>query len=124
MASGFMGGMGVAALAVNIAAALALMRFREGGDANARAIRLFSRNDTLANVAVIIDASSGYTREEAPLTTHDLGGSNRPSSRADDFAELVKIAGPERVLTTSRASARAKVMIPVIPAQGYTLATL
>ena len=51
-----MGGIGVAALAVNISAATALMRFREGGDANARAIWLFSRNDALANVAVIIAA--------------------------------------------------------------------
>jgi Co/Zn/Cd efflux system component len=43
-------------LIVNISAALALMRFREGGDANARAIWLFSRNDALANIAVIIAA--------------------------------------------------------------------
>ena len=49
-------GLGVAGLIVNISAALALMRFREGGDANARAIWLFSRNDALANVAVIIAA--------------------------------------------------------------------
>ena len=51
-----MGGIGVAALAVNIIAALALLPFRERGDANARAIWLFSRNDALANVAVIIAA--------------------------------------------------------------------
>ena len=51
-----MGGIGVAALAVNIAAASALARFRKTGDANARAIWLFSRNDALANVAVIIAA--------------------------------------------------------------------
>lgn len=51
-----MGGIGIAALAVNIAAALALMRFRKTDDANARAIWLFSRNDALANVAVIIAA--------------------------------------------------------------------
>ena len=51
-----MGGLGVAGLIVNVGAALALMRFREGGDANARAIWLFSRNDALANVAVIIAA--------------------------------------------------------------------
>lgn len=51
-----MGGLGVAGLIVNISAALALMRFREGGDANARAIWLFSRNDALANIAVIIAA--------------------------------------------------------------------
>jgi cation diffusion facilitator family transporter len=52
-----MGGLGVAGLVVNVCAALALMRFREGGDANARAIWLFSRNDALANIAVIIAAA-------------------------------------------------------------------
>jgi cation diffusion facilitator family transporter len=51
-----MGGLGIAGLVVNVTAALALMRFREGGDANARAIWLFSRNDALANIAVIIAA--------------------------------------------------------------------
>ena len=52
-----MGGLGVVGLLVNISAALALMRFRDGGDANARAIWLFSRNDALANIAVIIAAA-------------------------------------------------------------------
>lgn len=47
-----MGGIGVAALVVNVTAALVLSRFREG-DANVRSIWLFSRNDALANVAVI-----------------------------------------------------------------------
>lgn len=51
-----MGGIGIAALIVNTAAALVLARFREGGDAQARAIWLFSRNDALANVAVIAAA--------------------------------------------------------------------
>jgi cation diffusion facilitator family transporter len=51
-----MGGIGVAALGVNITAALTLRRFREVANANARAIWLFSRNDALANVAVIIAA--------------------------------------------------------------------
>jgi Co/Zn/Cd efflux system component len=50
-----MGGIGVAALIVNVSAALILARFREG-DANVRAIWLFSRNDAIANVAVIIAA--------------------------------------------------------------------
>ena len=50
-----MGGIGVAALAVNIAAAWILSRFRDG-DANVRAVWLFSRNDAIANVAVIIAA--------------------------------------------------------------------
>lgn len=51
-----MGGLGSAGLIVNVCAALALMRFRESGDANARAVWLFSRNDALANIAVIIAA--------------------------------------------------------------------
>jgi Co/Zn/Cd efflux system component len=51
-----MGGIGIAALAVNVTAALVLARFREGGDAQARAIWLFSRNDAINNVAVIVAA--------------------------------------------------------------------
>ena len=47
-----MGAIGVVALAINVVSALVLARFREG-DANVRAIWLFSRNDALANVAVI-----------------------------------------------------------------------
>ncbi|PAX06495.1 cation diffusion facilitator family transporter [Sphingomonas lenta] len=54
--AGLMGGIGLAALVVNVAAALVLARFREGGDAQARAIWLFSRNDALNNVAVIAAA--------------------------------------------------------------------
>lgn len=51
-----MGGIGIAALAVNVTAAMILARFREGGDAQARAIWLFSRNDAINNVAVIAAA--------------------------------------------------------------------
>lgn len=50
-----MGGIGILALVVNVSAALVLSRFREG-DANVRAIWLFSRNDSLANIAVILAA--------------------------------------------------------------------
>lgn len=50
-----MGGIGVVALIINASAALILSRFREG-DANVKAIWLFSRNDALANVAVIVAA--------------------------------------------------------------------
>lgn len=50
-----MGGIGLVALAVNVTAALILSRYREG-DANVRAVWLFSRNDALANVAVIVAA--------------------------------------------------------------------
>ena len=51
-----MGGVGIAALAVNVIAALILARFREG-DAQARAIWLFSRNDAINNIAVIAAAA-------------------------------------------------------------------
>lgn len=50
-----MGGIALAALAVNVSAAFILSRYRDG-DANVRAVWLFSRNDALANVAVIIAA--------------------------------------------------------------------
>ena len=40
---------------VNLTSAAVLSRFREG-DANVRAVWLFSRNDAIANVAVIIAA--------------------------------------------------------------------
>ena len=55
-----MGGFGLIALAVNVSATLVLARFREGGDAQARAIWLFSRNDALANIAVIAAAGLVY----------------------------------------------------------------
>src|SRR3546814_12951785 len=50
-----MGGIGIVALAVNVTAALVLSRFRDG-DANVRAIWLFSRNDAIANIAAIVAA--------------------------------------------------------------------
>lgn len=59
-----MGAIGIAALAVNVTAALVLSRFREG-DANVRAVWLFSRNDALANVAVIIAALMVFLLDSA-----------------------------------------------------------
>jgi cation diffusion facilitator family transporter len=50
-----MGVIGIVALIVNVSAALVLARFRKG-DANVTAIWLFSRNDAIANVAVVIAA--------------------------------------------------------------------
>ena len=47
-----MGVVGVLALAVNVACALLLLRFRDG-DANVRSVWLCSRNDAIGNVAVI-----------------------------------------------------------------------
>ena len=61
-----MGGIGIVALMVNVTAALVILRFREG-DANVRAIWLFSRNDAVANVAVIVAAALvGWTGEAWP----------------------------------------------------------
>lgn len=59
-----MGGVGIAALAVNVIAAMILAQFREG-DAQARAIWLFSRNDAVNNVAVIIAAALVFWLESA-----------------------------------------------------------
>lgn len=50
-----MGLFGVIALVVNVLAALVLIPHRKG-DANARAVWLFSRNDAMGNVAVVIAA--------------------------------------------------------------------
>jgi Co/Zn/Cd efflux system component/copper chaperone CopZ len=50
-----MGILGAVALAVNIAAAVVLIPHRHG-DANVRAVWLFSRNDAIGNVAVVLAA--------------------------------------------------------------------
>lgn len=53
--AGLMGGLALVALAVNIAAALVLIPHR-AGDANVRAVWLFSRNDAIGNAAVVLAA--------------------------------------------------------------------
>jgi Co/Zn/Cd efflux system component/copper chaperone CopZ len=50
-----MGALGFVALIINILAALVLLPHR-GGDANARAVWLFSRNDAIGNAAVVVAA--------------------------------------------------------------------
>lgn len=50
-----MGLVGFLALAVNVAAALMLLRYRDG-DSNVRSVWLCSRNDALGNIAVMIAA--------------------------------------------------------------------
>lgn len=57
--AGVMGILGTAALATNVAAALILVRHRNG-DANVRAVWLFSRNDALGNIAVVIAGGLVY----------------------------------------------------------------
>ncbi|MFC6638100.1 cation transporter [Sulfitobacter sp. JBTF-M27] len=50
-----MGVFGIVALIVNVLAVLPLMKFRKG-DANMRAVWLFSRNDAIGNAAVVVAA--------------------------------------------------------------------
>jgi Co/Zn/Cd efflux system component len=50
-----MGAFAVVGLVVNVASAIVLMKHRTG-DANVRAVWLFSRNDALGNLAVVIAA--------------------------------------------------------------------
>ena len=50
-----MGAFAVGALIVNILAVLPLLKHRKG-DANMRAVWLFSRNDAIGNLAVVIAA--------------------------------------------------------------------
>ena len=54
--AGWMGAFALVALAVNLAAALVLVPHR-AGDANVRAVWLFSRNDAIANAAVLAAAT-------------------------------------------------------------------
>jgi cation diffusion facilitator family transporter len=54
-----MGVVGIAALAVNVAVALILYRFRNG-DSNMRAVWICSRNDALGNLAVMAAASGVF----------------------------------------------------------------
>lgn len=53
--AGLMGGFGIGALLINVIAVILLIPHRKG-DANVRAVWLFSRNDALGNILVIIAA--------------------------------------------------------------------
>jgi Co/Zn/Cd efflux system component len=53
--AGLMGVFGIGALLINVIAVIVLLPHRKG-DANARAVWLFSRNDALGNILVIIAA--------------------------------------------------------------------
>ena len=50
-----MGAFGIVALVVNVVCAVILLKHREG-DANIRAVWLFSRNDALGNAAIVVAA--------------------------------------------------------------------
>ena len=51
-----MGGVGLLALAANLASVMVLMRYKDG-DANVRSVWLCSRNDAIGNVAVMVAAA-------------------------------------------------------------------
>lgn len=64
--AGMMGIVGAIALVVNVSAALVLIPHRTG-DANVRAVWLFSRNDAIGNLAVVIAAGLvAWTRTPWP----------------------------------------------------------
>lgn len=65
-AAAAMGALGIAGMAVNIVAAAVLVPHRTG-DANVRAVWLFSRNDAIGNFAVVIAAALvAWTRTPWP----------------------------------------------------------
>lgn len=53
--AGMMGAFGIFALAVNVASTIVLLPHR-AGDANVRAVWIFSRNDAIGNLAVVVAA--------------------------------------------------------------------
>ena len=59
-----MGSVGFLALAANLTSVLLLLRWRNG-DANVRSVWLCSRNDAIANVAVIVAAAGVFSSQSA-----------------------------------------------------------
>lgn len=59
-----MGSVGILALAANLTSVLLLLRWR-AGDANVRSVWLCSRNDAIANAAVILAAAGVFSTQSA-----------------------------------------------------------
>ena len=59
-----MGSVGLLALTANLASVMLLLRWRDG-DANVRSVWLCSRNDAIANIAVIVAAAGVFSTESA-----------------------------------------------------------
>ena len=57
-----MGGIGMAALAANVASAMVLFRYRRG-DSNRRSVWLCTRNDAIGNVAVVVAGALVFVLE-------------------------------------------------------------
>lgn len=90
-----MGGVGLLALAANLASVLLLMRWREG-DANVRSVWLCSRNDAIGNLAVMAAAA-------AVAAT----GSAWPDLSVAAVMALLFLHGSLRILQRARAELRA-----------------
>ncbi len=122
-----MSGVGVVALAVNIAAALVLVRHR-AGDANTRAVWLFSRNDALGNMAVIVAGGLVFwTGSPWPDLAAAFGiaalflGSSWTILR-DALAELRAAGSPGALGSPSLAMQKPEPAVPVLANKGDRLA--
>jgi len=97
--AGIMGGVGVVALTANVACAMLLFRFRDG-DANMESVWLCSRNDVIANLAVIAAASgvwaaaSGWPDLVVAAIIAGLGGSASVRIIRRALGELRQVSVP------------------------------
>lgn len=89
-----MGVVGVAALAVNVAVAVMLYRFRTG-DSNMRAVWICSRNDALGNLAVMAAASGVFAT-----------GTLWPDIAVAAFMALLALWGSAQVIRQARGELR------------------
>jgi Co/Zn/Cd efflux system component len=92
-----MGVVGLAALIVNVAVALVLMRFRSG-DANMRSAWICSRNDAIGNVAVMLAAVGVFGT-----------GSAWPDLAVAAIMGLLALTGAMTVMQQARAELKMKI---------------
>lgn len=89
-----MGAVGSLALAANVAVALMLYRFRTG-DSNMRSVWLCSRNDAIANIAVMVAASGVF-----------LSGTGWPDLLVGAVMALLALSAAAQVLRQAAAELR------------------
>ena len=89
-----MGAVGFVALAVNVAVALMLYRFRTG-DSNMRAVWICSRNDALGNLAVMAAASGVFAT-----------GTAWPDIAVAAFMAILALWGSAQVIAQARGELR------------------
>jgi len=89
-----MGGIGLLALTANAAAAVLLLRFRDG-DSNVRSVWLCSRNDAIGNLAVVAAALAvGGTGTPWPAPVPELRAPHRPAGRRRAALRAQRRPGP------------------------------